>query len=102
MHAHTHCPHCNAPAAKVPSRSLRTLVVVGAWTATLAFVFGGISLGPGIVVALPIIVLGGVATITGAHIWAYGDRACYACGKMVEVGGVPVDPSAEPERLIAA
>lgn len=86
------CPHCKAKVTPGPSPIVRWAVVLVAWILSMATVFAGIMLGPGIITILPIIVPGGMATITAAHVWAFSDRVCDNCGKAYELDG----------RLVAA
>ena len=106
MTTHTNCPHCHAPTPKTPHRVARGAVVGLAWTVSMFFVFAGILLGPAIIFVLPLLIPMGIGAITAAHAWAYGDRACEACGKLYELDGRPVQGEAstlraEPELLAA-
>ena len=109
-HHHTNsCPHCAASLAKAPSRLLRAAVVGLAWTVSMAYVFASIMLGPAIIGVLPLLIPMGIASISSAHTWAYGDRICDSCGKLVELDGelVLAEPelasaNTEPELALAA
>lgn len=88
------CPHCAAPLPPRPSALVRHGVVALAWTTSMSSVFGGILLGPAIIMVLPVLLPGGICTITAAHSWAYEDPCCEQCGKLVEIDGQPL--RAEP------
>ena len=94
---HDNCPHCHATLPQTPARPLRWAVVGLAWTVTMALVFAGSLLGPTVIFVLPFLITGGMGAITGAHAWAWGDRACGACGKLYELDGERVE--AEPIEL---
>jgi hypothetical protein len=87
MTARARCPHCNAVAPKIYSRWLRGGVVVIAWTVAMSLVFGGIMLGPGIMIVLPIIIPAGMALVTEAQRWSYPDVVCEICGKAIALDG---------------
>ena len=93
---HTTCPHCYAPAPETPHRFVRAAVVGLAWTVAMAYVFVGILLGPAIIFVLPLLFLMGIGLVSSAQAWAYGDRACEACGKLVEFDGEAVEVTPEP------
>ena len=93
---HTTCPHCPAPAPKTPHRLVRAAVIGLAWTVAMAYVFMAIMLGPAIIFVLPLLFLMGIGLVSSAHAWSYGDRACEACGKLVELDGEPVEVTLEP------
>ncbi len=79
------CPHCTASLPAPRSRLLGTLLVGLAWTTAMTMVFGGILLGPAIILVLPLLFPAGVSMITAAHARAFEDATCDACGKLVEV-----------------
>lgn len=102
MNAHTHCPHCHAPAPKTPKRWYRSVVVVGAWTLSLSYVFGGSLLGPAVILGvLPILILAGIAVVTEAHRWADADVVCDECGKLIVLDGELVpEPLQAHEQVV--
>ena len=90
---HTHCPHCHARTPPRPSVLVRGALLCLAWTASMAYVFGGILLGPLILFVLPVLIPMGIAMVTAAHGFAFGDRECPACGKLYEMDGRAVAPA---------
>jgi hypothetical protein len=74
--------------------AVRYTVLFVAWVVTMATVFGGILLGPGIAGLLPVLVPAGMCTITSAHSWAFGDRVCNSCGRAYELDGNSVAATA--------
>lgn len=84
MSHHDHCPHCRATLPPPRSRLLGALLVGTAWIIAMAMVWGGVLLGPAVIAILPLLFAGGMSIITVAHSWAFADRICDACGKLVE------------------
>lgn len=81
------CPHCNAKVTPGAGAALRYTVLLAAWMTTMASVFCGILLGPGIAVILPVLAVAGMSLVGTAHAWAFGDRVCSSCGKAYELDG---------------
>lgn len=109
-HNPTHCPHCQAVVPRQPSRWRRDAVVVLAWLVAITAVFGSALLGPINIGILPIFIPATICMVSGAHIWAYPDVICDACGKLIILEGdlleaegpEPVPATALPSRSIAA
>lgn len=78
------CPHCRASLPAPHSRILGVLAVGLAWTIAMTMVFVGILTGPFIIFLLPALVPAGMSMISVAHGWAFAERDCQACGKLVE------------------
>lgn len=87
---HDRCPHCHTEVPEAPSLALRAGVVGLAWTVSMAYVLAAIMLGPAIIAVLPVLIPMGIAMVSSAHGWAFEDRVCEACGKLVEIDGEPV------------
>ncbi len=93
---HQYCPHCHASLPAPRSRLLGWLVVGLAWTVTLTMVFGAILTGFFIMFLFPFLFAGGASLVTTAHAWAFQDRICDACGKVVDEPCVTVTTELEP------
>lgn len=109
MTSSVRCPNCQTRTPKLPDRWLRVSVVALAWLSATAGVFIGIATGPFIIIFLPLVLWGGIVTVTAAHQFAFGDLICRSCGRVVMEDGrmavvVPAVPEVElvPEHALAA
>ena len=78
------CPRCRSPVPRRIPAPIRWSVVLVAWGATLFCVGASILTGPTILAELPILIPLGIGMVTGAHVFAFRDLTCPACGCAVE------------------
>lgn len=99
------CPHCHAPAPRLPPRIVRNGVIAAAWVVSMIYLFIMSMLGPLAIAALPVLIFSGIAVVSAAYIWADGDLVCDKCGRLIMLDAEPVPPAeqpVEPAQALAA